>query len=87
MRPRRVKEPADIRDTILKELQRVNKTRYRFAVECVAAGICQHHTVDELLASNDSKRSPSLPKAIALLDAAGLELVIRSKERKQRHED
>jgi hypothetical protein len=73
----RVTDPNDIRSAVLSRIKQQGRSKYRFAVDCVRAGICQHHTVDELLSENASRqRLPSLPMAIALLQEAGLELVI-----------
>ncbi len=74
-----VKKPADIRQAILVKLSTEDRSKYRFAVDCVKAGICQHHTVDELL-SPESERVPSLPIALAMIEQAGLEVIIRQKQ-------
>jgi hypothetical protein len=78
MKQRVIAKPMDIRDSLLASLKEQGKTKYRFGVECSMSGICQHHTVDEILSTTgNSDRVPSVATAIAMLNAVGLELVVR----------
>jgi hypothetical protein len=81
----KVKDQNCFKRALLERLKEQDKTKYRFGIECVVAGICQHHTVDEVLSTTGKKeRTPSMAIAIAMLKAANLELVIQPIERKTR---
>jgi hypothetical protein len=72
-----IESPQDVRTAILAALHEQGRTRYAFAKDCVKADLCQHHTVDGILAPPESltATTPTLPTAIALLNHAGYDLV------------
>jgi hypothetical protein len=85
MKKIKVKSPSAIRDALLERLKEQGRSKYRFGIDCVIAEICQHHTVDEVLSTTSKKqRVPSVAVAIAMLEAADLELFIQPIKRKPR---
>jgi hypothetical protein len=58
-------------------LEQDNSSRYGFAKACAANDLCRVHTVDSVLAPPESATAstPTLPVALALLDAAGYDLI------------
>lgn len=78
-----IEHSSDIRTAILSALHDRDATAYGFAKAVSEAGITAHHTVDAVLAPPESltHATPTLPTAIALLDAAGYDLIaIRRRE-------
>lgn len=58
-------------------LEQDNSSRYGFAKACAANDLCRVHTVDSVLAPPESATAstPTLTVALALLDAAGYDLI------------
>lgn len=72
-----IAQPQDVRAAILTALADQGRSKYAFAKEAADNGVCQHHTVDSVLAPPESSThtTPTLPTAIRLLQAAGYDLI------------
>jgi len=78
-----IEHSSDVRVAILSALHEREATPYGFAKAVADAGITAHHTVDAVLAPPESLTHsvPTLPTALALLDAAGYDLIaVRRRE-------
>lgn len=72
-----IAQPHDVRAAILTALAQEGRSKYAFAKQAADSGICQHHTVDSVLAPPESSThtTPTLPTAIRLLHEAGYDLI------------
>lgn len=72
-----IEKPEDVRRIIVNALSQQGRSKYAFAKQAASSGICQHHTVDSVLAPPESSTHtiPTLPTAIRLLNEAGYDLI------------
>ena len=72
-----IAHPHDVRAAIIASLATDGRSKYQFAKAAAEDGICQHHTVDSVLAPPESltHTTPTLPTAIRLLRQAGYDLI------------